>query len=375
MVSIMTPGGAFFPNQSGPIYVKIHKFDNYGVNNDIALGQATKLRIKYTTLSDYVTIGNIIDRIEYPTYWLYKVQSLGSNTADNYILDYSVSCSVTSSYSVGNGTPKTIINWNSSLPGTNLPHYGTPYFNTSSGIFTFENTSNIQLTLTASINTTGNGITSNFIQLIQIRNQTETVLSTSIYNSGGTNVLTTITSSLYPLLGDQYYIQLTKAALGVGITVNSAQLLLTQSIASSSQEYDSVIIEPYITEPNFYNSDDNALLNSVNDQRESTFALDVDYSDGITPINFALLITGSTTPATVPDSNYTSKKSTILKYEGSKSTSQLLNTWSPPGTIGGGYSDTGTYGKLPTVESLKTYIAYCDGYLVDGHQSMKMHQQ
>jgi hypothetical protein len=123
----------------------------------------------------------------------------------------------------------------------------------------------------------------------------------------------------------------------------------------------SVYLDPFINDiSNFYNSDDNALLNSVNDQRESTFALDVDYSDGITPINFALLITGSATPATVPDSNYTSKKSTILKYEGSKSTSQLLNTWSPPGTIGGGYEDTGTYGKLPTVESLKTYIAYCD---------------
>jgi hypothetical protein len=123
----------------------------------------------------------------------------------------------------------------------------------------------------------------------------------------------------------------------------------------------SVYLDPFINDiSNFYNSDDNALLNSVNDQRESTFALDVDYSNGITPVNFALLITGSATPATVPDSNYTSKKSTILKYEGSKSTSQLLNTWSPPGTIGGGYEDTGTYGKLPTVESLKTYIAYCD---------------
>jgi hypothetical protein len=348
---ILLPDGS--TGLSSP-YVKIHKFDNNGFNNDIALGQATKLRIKHTTLPDYVTIGNVVSRTEYPTYWLYKVNLLGSDIADNYILDYSVSCSVTSSYSVGNGTPKTIINWNSSLPGTNLPHYGTPYFNTSSGIFTFENTSNIQLTLTASINTTGNGITSNFIQLIQIRNQTETVLSTSIYNSGGTNVLTTITSSLYPLLGDQYYIQLTKAALGVGITVNSAQLLLTQSISPTASVSCSVIIEPYLSEPNFYNSDNNALLNSISDQRENSFALDVDYTYGTTPpINFGLLISGTATHATVPDSNYTSKKSTLLKYDGSKSTSQLLNTWTQ--------GDTGTYGKLPTVESLKTYIAYCDG--------------
>jgi hypothetical protein len=135
----------------------------------------------------------------------------------------------------------------------------------------------------------------------------------------------------------------------------------------------------------FYNSDNNALLNSVNDQRENSFALDADYTSGILPpINFNSLINGTAIPATVPDSNYTSKKSTLLKYEGSKSTSQLLNIWSPPGTIAGqtalgtGYSDTGTYGKLPTVESLKTYIAYCDnGYFwrMDGHQSKKMHQQ
>ena len=85
----------------------------------------------------------------------------------------------------------------------------------------------------------------------------------------------------------------------------------------------------------------------------NTFALDADYGYGITPINFNLLINGTATHATTPDSNYTSKKSTLLKYEGSKSTSQLLNQWTQ--------GDTGTYGKLPTVESLKTYIAYCDG--------------
>jgi hypothetical protein len=170
-----------FPTQNFP-YVKIHKIDHNNNNNGVALGQATRLRIEFPMLNEYRLIGDIIETIPFPTYYLYKVQKLDFiyfNEANNYIKDYSVSASVTSSYSVGNGTPKTIINWNSSLPGTNLPHYGTPYFNTSSGIFTFENTPNIKLTLTASINTTGNGITSNFIQLIQIRNQTETVLSTS----------------------------------------------------------------------------------------------------------------------------------------------------------------------------------------------------
>jgi hypothetical protein len=146
-----------------------------------------------------------------------------------------------------------------------------------------------------------------------------------------------------------------------GVTVSNFQFQLTQSIIPSSFENDPIIIEPYLSSPNFYNSDDNALLNSINDQRENSFALDVDYTAGILPpINFNALINGTAIPATVPDSNYTSKKSTLLKYDGSKSTSQLLNTWSPPGTIEGGYEDIGTYGKLPTVESLKTHIAYCD---------------
>jgi hypothetical protein len=70
-------------------YVKINKIDHNGVDNDVALGQATRLRIKYDySAPTYLTIGNILTKTEYPTYWLYKVQSLGSNTADNYIKDY-----------------------------------------------------------------------------------------------------------------------------------------------------------------------------------------------------------------------------------------------------------------------------------------------
>jgi hypothetical protein len=370
----MTPGGAWFPNQSGPIYVKIHKFDNNGVNNDIALGQATRLRIKYTTELLYLTIGNILEKTEYPTYWLYKVQSIGSNTADNYIKDYNVSASLSTTLTLANGYFSYPILNNTSYNPNN-------FFNTTTGRYSVPQTPNVAINFTLSgtasavtndaelnlriYNTSsggldpisegnaGNGSYSivvgtplKFDYTGSITFGVQNIFGTSFSLLAGSNVIP------YLLNNNDYYIG--------DLSITNLKLNFSQSIASSSQEYDSVIIEPYITEPNFYNSDDNALLNSVNEQRESTFALDVDYSDGITPINFALLITGSATPATVPDSNYTSKKSTILKYEGSKSTSQLLNTWSPPGTIEGGYEDIGTYGKLPTIESLKTYIAYCD---------------
>jgi hypothetical protein len=116
----------------------------------------------------------------------------------------------------------------------------------------------------------------------------------------------------------------------------------------------SVYLDPFINDlSNFYNSDYNPIINNVLVDRLSSIYQDVDYSTGIyTPTNFDLLISGNALKAAVQDSNYTSKRVILPRYEGSKSTSQYLNVWTP--------NDIGTYGKLPTVESLKTMVAYCD---------------
>ena len=335
-------------------YIKIAKIDCSGSNNTTVLGDITQVVIYNSVLGAYipyyVTVLN-----EKPNYYLYtlsKSQTYIPSFWPNQVFNYTVSSSVTASYNVGNGSPKTVINWNSTLAGTNLPHYGTSYFNTSSGILTFENTPNTLLILSASIDTSGNDPTSRFIRLIQNRNGVETTLFQDIYNAGGVDS-TLVTSSFYPIQGDQYYIQLTKTNTGVNVNVTSAQLLLTQSRVVSASNCEPVIFEPYITTPNFYNSDENALLNNVELTRLSTTYQDVDYSAGITePVNFDLLISGSAKKAAVQDSNYTLNRHIIPRYNGSKSTSQLLNTWTP--------GDVGTYGKTPTAESLKTMVAYCD---------------
>ena len=321
-------------------YVKIHKLDNSGFDNTIALGQATKLRIKYTTESGYLTIGNIISRAEYPTYWLYQIQSLGSDTADNYIKDYNVSAS---------NLPISLL----STTGLKTLNFFSPVvdpsglWNNLTGLYTTSQTSNIALIVSASITTSGSiGGGAKFY----ISTPSQGIITSASITTGA-NVTTTISSSYFPLGGDPLSFIISTFGSNP-LTLKSGSFLVTQSIAPSAAENDLILIEPYLNTPNFYNSDDNALLNSVSDQRPSTFTLDADYGYGTTPINFGLLISGTATPSTVPDSNYTSKKSTILKYEGSKSTSQFLNIWTP--------EDTGTYGKIPTVESLKTYIAYCD---------------
>ena len=364
-------------------FIKIAKEDCNGNDNSLSLGQITKLYIfnpnqaivypsNYSLQFDKYDV--VVDN-EYPDYYLYKtlkdwdiLSAIGPiiGDHDNQVFDYTVSSSITASYNMGNGSPKTIINWNSTLAGTNLSHYNTPYFNTSSGILTFENTPNVPLILTASFSITSNDTVSPTIissgsEFVLIRDGEETVLQSFSLNTNSTTSYT-FSSSLYPIKNDQYYFRVKRdgSPTVYTLTVNNAQLYLYQYWGNynldtfygpSTSSCASTILEPYITTANFYNSDENALLNDVQNIRQSTFLQDVDYSPSITtPVNFNAIISGSATKATVPDSNYTTKRHIIPRYLGSKSTSQQLNTW----TLG----DTGTYGKVPTIESLKTFVAY-----------------
>lgn len=346
-----------FPQQLlGPIYVKIHKIDNNGVNNEIPLGQVTQLLIKYSSFTSYNTI-KILSISEYPTYYLYEVNDLGSNTEDDYILDYEVSASrITPSFTLTPGNNGAITSLTESIDTQG-------YFSPSTGTLTFGNTPNIPIVITASLslNSSTNANTGS-ITLIKNGNITDefegtTILSQTFLLSSGTNNII-FTGSFIPLNEDNYYLRLFNESnpFDTGtITFNSIQLKYTQSISPSVAENDPIIIEPYITTVNFYNSDENALLNSVQDIRQSTIFQDVDYSSGITtPVNFNAIISGSATKSTVPDSNYTTKRHIIPRYLGSRSTSQQLNTWTS--------GDTGTYGKVPTVESLKTFVAYSNTF-------------
>ena len=343
-------------------YIKISKIDCNGNNQTIPLENLSKIYV-YNYLNNTYVLYTITNINELSSCFLYEANLFEGYTPSlfpNQVFDYTVSAS--------KGIPKNInepsltnpfqdrINLWTSVTG-NIPHYGTPYFNTSPGFFTLENTPNTPLIISSSITTSGSSTTQGSGRL-SLRLYRNGVFST--LNSVSGIDLTTITTStltsslLYPLQNDILFLSLTRTVTGGSIPLlKSGSLLITQSRAVSSSNCDTVIFEPYITTPNFYNSDDNALLNNVNEYRLSTVYQDVDYSTGTTtPTNFGLLISGSAIKAAVQDSNYTTKRHIIPRYEGSKSTSQYLNVWTK--------GDSGTYGKTPTVESLKTMVAYCD---------------
>ena len=331
-------------------YFKIAKIDSLGNDNSIVLGQLDKILIFKSSTSQYVEYDlNILN--EYPNYYLYQVipPSYGNFpfvTADNKILDYTVSASITVSETI---TPSNVI----------YPFYLTAsinplnYYDSSSGYTTFGYTPNTPLNFTASIlaQTLLGGAVLNLEYSIPGAGNLGIVTSQT-FTVTNTPTTYTISGSFYPLQGNSYYLRGFKI-FGNPVIITNAEFLITQSRNVNSPSSVSNIVEPYIAEPNYYYSNFNPVMNNVDEARLNSIYQDIDYSSNIlTPVNFSLLISGSALKAAVQDSNYSSKRVINPRYDGVKSTSQQLNTWTP--------GDTGTYGKTPTVSSLKNMVAYCD---------------
>ena len=111
-------------------------------------------------------------------------------------------------------------------------------------------------------------------------------------------------------------------------------------------------------------------LNNAIESRLSQYVQDVDYSEGsnvsgsgiLLPQNIDLLRRDQAARAATPDSNYSSKSRTIIRYEGSKTTRQEINE----------YQDSEpreNLGPIPNVELLNAYIAYFNR-LVDPYPNL-----
>tara|TARA_R110002050_G_scaffold204703_2_gene340513 strand:+ start:1797 stop:8027 length:6231 start_codon:yes stop_codon:yes gene_type:complete len=357
-------------------YIKIHKIDCDGSNNDVILSQITKMAVKHFGKSSY-TFYTVKAITEHPTYFQFKlaIGDIGSLSSQfqgtSEIKNYFVSSSITSSIAYGGGFTHRIDPFQFELG--NIAHYGTKYFNTSSGIFTLGDTPNIPLQVTASFHTDGNKASTFTGSLNFVRNRqgTNTIISSFDYFVSQPS-FNTFTEEILPLKDDQYFFEMTKPDVtGYGIFVRSASLLITQSDDPVSKNCVDTFVEPYIALNNYYNSDFNPTINNVMDNRKSTIYQNIDYSNGLLiPINFGLLMSGSALKFPIRDSHYTQLSSIIPRYLGAKTTSQFLNKWTE--------GDLGTYGKEPTAQSLKSLVVYSDwigGYPPEHMDASGVHVQ
>jgi hypothetical protein len=144
-------------------------------------------------------------------------------------------------------------------------------------------------------------------------------------------------------LGDVQYTHNSQDEFYNGELSGSYLVVTTQSLSGSQERL------------SFTEAHPNDLFNNITEPRPNPYIQDVDYSFGATtPVNNDYLLSGSATRGTVPVSNYTTKRIINPRYNGVKNTSTQLNVWSSSSL------NEGNYGKTPSMESLKTAVAYCE---------------
>ncbi len=368
-------------------YIKISKIDKNGVNQTNVLQSLNQLTIPYSTSN---IAYKILEITEHPTYFLYYINPAGIVIGDKAEIkyDFTGSTLLTSDTFQGvtdmTGAPDLF----RKIPIISTSTDSLGFFHTGSST----NTNNINplntyrlstypqetllIEFSGSIMLTpgGSGFGTVGVGLAYIEeNSTEPKFSwrTSQGNSKATfqvaphatnsvtasfHISASISASVFnpfDAIYPTYETYIDSGYTNVTASFTSDTIFKISSPPATGLQV-GLIAEPYFGSNDFLRAlDCQPLLNNANTNRIHNLYQDVDYSAGATePVNFDLLINGSATRAEVQLSNYTTQRHILPRYDGSKSTSKELNRWTP--------GDSGTFGKTPTIESLKTVVAYCD---------------
>lgn len=331
----------------GVNYIKINKTDSVGLDNTTPLGLVDNIRIKFTDITAGVDHA-VLSITEYPTYYLYNISPAQTTTSTNTeILNYFVTSSITSSRVINSDAVLT--NYNSIL-GNSIN-----YMNTSSGLYTLNNTPNIPIVITASINTNVNNPGSGGdtgvinIEVINSYGSGYFLLTKTFSIESTTPLTTTISASFFPIEGDTISIRLIGSS-PLPFNLNSASFIITQSITPVAGVVNPLIIpEPYIVEAGYYNSDCNPLINNVLEASSNNgLYMDVDYSNNnIIALNQQGILDGNATLADINLWNYSYDSHINARYVGTKQYQALINQYTSGDTA---------FGKEPLIKSLDSCI-------------------
>lgn len=347
----------YYDNVAGEVKaLKISTTDLNGVNNKTSLEILTSLTLTSPALSPITyTITSISDY----TTWLYYeiIPSTSSPSTENEILDYTFLASA--SFVTASVGPNTAL--------LNVVTDAQGDYNTTLGTYTFERTTNIPVSMSATVTyTAGVGNSPGSVNIY---------LSSSIrgfLNTAGAGVLTPGTPRTLNYVNYFYEgEQLAWLWNAEGGTLPYANYTIKYT-GSLTQNATPTLVNPVDTylDPNIYspfpypNSDYNPLINNAVIDRVSEYFQDVDYTTNqLVPVNFQRIISGTAEPAAVQDSNYTSYRVINPRYNGSKNTTdgfnnanvnvaEVISADNYPARIG--ISQFG----LPSVDLNQTYFAY-----------------
>lgn len=178
-------------------------------------------------------------------------------------------------------------------------------------------------------------------------NTLKIVLRSDDFLSSNITIVNQVCSGVHEtVLGDVPYSDATQASFYNGELCGTVLTVTTQSL---------------LNDPSF-----DALLNNVSGSRLNSYLMKVEYEKGIvTASNNSQILNRTAQRAATPDSNYTSKRSTLPRYEGSKASSANYNHYTSAssgaefrdGTTGS-WSGDSSYGKTAAIDKNPIYFGH-----------------
>jgi hypothetical protein len=401
-------GQIFFNWVSAANYIrnlKVSTTNKEGADITNNIENATRLNFNFGTSTQNF---NVTKTSQGPGYIQFDVDSnnyhsphpefLLSSSYENY--PFLASASIAQSASVKVDTVFYLPNGQSET--ININQYGfendpNNLFNATSGIYTTPQTPNLLINFTGSINLTGSVITDfnasqNATVTFRLKGSSVDVFQKVINESISTTVNTfsgsfTVSGSFntnVPLKAEDLSLELGMSlpALAKGQSMVSGSItgsgalfqINTGSLLPNPKTTILDSFEPYLPGGSSLASgfaiferafDCQPLFNNVISNRLSSLYYDIDYSTGVlVPTNIVPIENQTAIFASIPDSNYTSLRSILPRYNGSKLTSFDINKFTPKGTeyyekqvlkIWGGDS---SYGKTSVIERTKPFFGY-----------------
>ena len=329
----------------GVKYIKIARKDSQGNDNTLSLQELTNVRFQF---SDVVNIVNyeVLNITEYPSYYLYAIKTLNvTSSADNNILDYTFYAISAPSFTVPGGVFANVTASNYTIINDSLNA-----FNAISGLYSANNTSNINLQYTASfvVDTTGS---QQFIVVLGDpfdpfnNNITGSLLTTT----SGVSQTFTLSGSFTTLENNNYCLRFFNGDIDA-FNVSLVGWIFTQSIAPQSSS-NLTILEPYLLSDFEYNDCNVLYGNAVGLEYDPNF-YKVNYEDGsLIPSNQQQILSQSAELAPVKPYNYSARAQILPRYNGVRVTQQNDNIWT---------SGDVAPSQTPSVQLLSTYLAYFD---------------
>ena len=298
-------------------YIKISRFDNQGNNNTVSLQELDTLRIKF---SDAGIIDFPLFTIsEYPTYYLYTTYVTGNVTStNNNVITHQFSASA---YTAANYLLLEATTWSGSglVPSIDVGSC----FNTSSYVYSFKDTPNVNIIFTGSVTFTLG--MDGFVGLYQTNGSPSSgpFLPISVRNESFGAGTYYISASFSPIAGYSYVYRIINES-PMDLNINNMIWMFTQSISPNTSS-NLTVLEPYLSQ-NFAYSDCDVLIgNAENVEYDSSF-FQVNYEGTTVPTNQQQILSRSAELAPVKSYNYSATAQVLPRYKGSRFTSDAYNT-------------------------------------------------